>query len=987
MLFERWKIRLPLTRKLVKVWQTHSLATQALLRLTGGVTIAVLASTTASYFYMFSLLDSQSKQQLERYVFERSQKEARLFSLAEDNLKLVKQELMYRLRQTGNQDPKAEFDRLFVKYPDGVTRDRLGVGDYRRKATLFLDDEVVVNADVRRRVITFYNLANSYGPAWNNRFPNLYFLAPENFSVGYWPSFDWAKEATADFYEPGEEYFYISTAKYNPEHKTVWTGLYYDSVFEQWMVSAVSPVYLGKRHIVTVGNDVRLSDLIGRTVNESLPGTYNIIFRGDGSLIAHPELMNEIQKGEGKFNLLSFKDKHLKDIYQLVKKNFKEQKNSGSGVEIIDNTSDNEYLAVTKLSGPDWYFVTVFPKEILSRQVAETSRFIFLLGFFALAVEVLILSVILRREISLPLQNLAVATEKIARGNLDVEIDESADNELGRLASSFNQMAKQLHESFAKLAKTNTDLEARVEERTSQLKEAKEAAETANRAKSEFLANMSHEIRTPLNGILGYAQILQISRTITEKERKGLNIIQQCGSHLLTLINDILDLSKIEARKLELHPTDIDLLSFLEGVAEIFSIRAEQQKIAFIHRFDPHLPSGVSVDEKRLRQVLINLLGNAVKFTDHGAVTFTVKVVDGAQALMEQLNPQGFSDCDRQSPKVKIRFQVQDTGIGIDPKQIDRIFEPFEQLGEHHRQEQGTGLGLPICQKIIALMGSRIEVTSQVGRGSTFAFELELPVVEVEQFSPEARFPQQRTIIGFKGEKRKVLVVDDRWENRSVIINLLQPLGFEVVGAANGQQGLAKARQWRPDLIISDLVMPAMDGFELIRQLRRLPELKGVVIIASSASVFQADEYRSISAGANQFLPKPISAEMLLETLRLLLGVEWVYESQEDGSQEGEEGSLSSTPESIPGVAEKILPPPMEILNQLDSHLKKGDLDGVLETLARLEGQDNHSGPFVREVRLLAEDFQVKELRNLIQQLILGTFLPPQTQNIENMDR
>jgi signal transduction histidine kinase len=484
---------------------------------------------------------------------------------------------------------------------------------------------------------------------------------------------------------------------------------------------------------------------------------------------------------------------------------------------------------------------------------------------------------------------------------------------------------------------------------------AKEAADKANQAKSEFLANMSHEVRTPLNGILGYAQILQTSKNLNEKDRKGLNIIHQCGTHLLTLINDVLDLSKIEARKMELYSTSFHFPSFLQGVAEIFSIRAEQKKLSFICQFDPDLPHGVYVDEKRLRQVLINLLGNALKFTTHGAVIFNVKIIE--KSLKSDLDP---------ARTFKIRFQIEDTGVGISPEYLEKIFMPFEQVGDLNNQAQGTGLGLAISQKILALMESRIQVTSHGGEGSVFWFDLEFP--EVLDWNQSARISQRGTIIGVEGRKRKILVVDDRWENRSVALHLLQPLGFEIQEAMNGQEGLDKAAEYRPDLILADLVMPVMDGFEFIRRLRKDADLQDTCIIASSASVFEAEQCASIAAGANEFLPKPISADGLLEMIRSLLDLKWVYEADGEMENPKVQNTFSEISGNLSQSSDAMLIPSAEVIERLYKHTKKGDLDSIVEEADQLEQEAAKFKPFAEELCRLAEGFQIKQLQQFIEQ-------------------
>ena len=470
-----------------------------------------------------------------------------------------------------------------------------------------------------------------------------------------------------------------------------------------------------------------------------------------------------------------------------------------------------------------------------------------------------------------------------------------------------------------------------------ELQRAKEAAETASRAKTEFLANMSHELRTPLNGILGYAQILKRDTTLTDAQQSGVDIMQRSGEHLLMLINDILDLSKIEAQKLEIQPTTFFLPDFLGAIADLIHIRAEQASLAFHYEPAGELPKVVFGDEKRLRQVLLNLLGNAVKFTERGRVTLKV----------------GY---DRSKSNNKLlKVQVVDTGIGIPSEHLEEIFKPFRQVSDRSRQVEGTGLGLAITKRLVALMGGNLSVTSTPDQGSIFSFSLPLPEKEPDTL-PSPRDP--RHIIGIKGDPKHVLVVDDKWENRSVVANILAPLGFRVSEARNGSEGLTKALEDRPDMILMDLVMPVMDGFESTRRIRKTSELKAVIIIALSASVFEENRRKSHQAGCNDFLPKPLRAESLLEKIHEYLGLEWVYETERPTVSPKKERDKT------------FVSPPSEELAPLREAVKKGRILAIREHIDRIDQLGPSYVHFVAELRRLTKGYQLKQLTEFLNQYL-----------------
>ena len=520
------------------------------------------------------------------------------------------------------------------------------------------------------------------------------------------------------------------------------------------------------------------------------------------------------------------------------------------------------------------------------------------------------------------------------------------ETEFGILRLFANRAAAELkrHGHALRLADANTQLQhtnaalrrevATRLEMEQQLEKASRAAEAANQAKSQFLAHMSHELRTPLNGILGYAQLLQRDDTLTPDQLHSVGVIEHSGEHLLTLINDLLDLAKIEAGRLDVQSTTIDLPQLLRHVVDLASVRARQAGIGFTFHLEADLPAQVRGDERALRQILLNLLGNAVKFTKAGGVEFRVTRSGSAGGVCE------------------LRFEIHDTGRGIAAADLERIFAPFERADGQGRTE-GTGLGLAITDRLVKALGGRITVTSDVGQGSTFTVTLPFRA----DFEGDARYRSEQRITGYEGPRRRVLVIDDDAANCELVARILTDVGFEVQQATNATDGLRAVNgKQPPDLIATDLAMPGLSGLDFTRQVRASAAQREfpIVAISASASVFTREE--ALAAGCSDFVAKPLRAEELLSTVGRLLSLTWQTLHVRPPAPREEPARTSGL------VVDRAR------AYELYDLAMKGD---VRELLARAEdasANDPAAAPVYQEVQRLARQFDFKGVRRVLDQ-------------------
>lgn len=605
-------------------------------------------------------------------------------------------------------------------------------------------------------------------------------------------------------------------------------------------------------------NATQLSQTIHPTVFRDTG--YFIVMTQRGKLVSYPPDMGKVRQSYRSIPALAA-------IWPLL------QKDTAGLFQ-----SNGQYWAYQRIPSTQWIMLAVVPESVVSWPVLAIT-----LNGAGIAAIVLALVVIgfvqfLNHRLKPVLDECyRLEAEDFQRSiRLGQTLDEQNATQQNRLFSfSHLDELEILQQVFwrvtAQLKTSFDDLELRVAKRTAQLDEARQSAENAkevaiaaNQSKSQFLANMSHELRTPLNAILGFAQLMNRETLLNKDHGENLQIIIRSGQHLLSLINDILDMSKIEAGRVSLYKSDFNLFKVLDSVKEILSLRANVKELKFIFNNADNLPTFINTDEKKLHQVLLNLLGNAVKFTASGFVSLSVEIDDVT------VMPHDVSHY--------LRFVVEDSGSGIAADELPTLFETFVQTDSGRKAEQGTGLGLSISRKFVELMGGRIQVSSTLGQGSRFEFTIPVGLSTADAQPRQA--PVQRVIGLVKPHLRyRILVVDDHPENRKLLVKLLQPIGFEVKEAANGQEAIACWEMWHPHLIWMDMRMPVLSGLNATQHIKAHPQGQSTVVIALTASALSEEIPSFKSAGCNDFVRKPFLEYEIFDKISQHLNVEYTFET------------------------------------------------------------------------------------------------------------
>jgi signal transduction histidine kinase/CheY-like chemotaxis protein len=799
-----------------------------------------------------------------------------------------------------------------------------------------------------------------------------------------------------DDYNPLEEEWYEDVLKTG---KLSWNPIFsWDEFPEILSIPITYPLYDENNNLrVILGVDLLLDGIRDFLRNlEISPSAKIFIIEGDGAIVAsssEEDPYTLVEEEVQRLKASESSDPLIRETYRVLQERFQEIDQIDRLQNLaFDWQGDGRFVRVTPWQdelGLDWLVVLVVAESDFMGQIQANTRNTILLcsAAFILAVG---LGWLTSRWIVLPIQSLNASAQEIAKGQWDKIVEIERADEVGQLAKSFNMMAKQLQGSFA-------TLEQRVEERTAELAEAKKAAEVANEAKSTFLANMNHELRTPLNAILGFSQILTRSQRLASDLQENVNTINRSGEYLLELVNQVLDLSKIEAGRTVLNDSNFDFYLLLDELEDMFQMRAEAKGLQLLCERENNVPRYLRCDLLKLRQVLVNLLSNAIKFTSEGGVSLRVqspalsiinyqlsiinkeeKATNNQQTTNNQQpitnNQQPITN--NQQP-ITIQFEIEDTGAGVDPEEFPKLFEAFVQTQAGLDSREGTGLGLPLARKFIEMMGGEIAVISRgkafapgktQGRdlivealptqGTLFKFSIRATPIEAKAID---RRDRDRRVIALAPEqpRYRLLITDDRETNRQLLLKLLAPLGFELKEAHNGAEALEICQSWQPHLIFMDLRMPVMDGYEANRQIKAMMKGQAPKIIAITASILE--EERAAIAGSifDDFTRKPFRATTIFDKLTKHLGVRYIYEAKQPTPSKPIATALS---EEEAKLALETLPQTWR--NQLQEAANHLDDEGILQLIAEIEPQHPQ---LARTLSDLTQKLRFDAIFNLIQ--------------------
>jgi signal transduction histidine kinase len=706
------------------------LARSTLIKMGARIAVVIVLSTLFSYLHMLHTLRTEALAQLEQHVSERGQREQAIFVLAEDNHAVLKKALTERIRSLSLEELKARFDQLFVLLPDGTIRNRPEGFDGTRMASVLVPQGVVVDDELRRRILASYDVLNQYGPAFHTRFIDTYITLSEGPLIVFWPTRpNWGQEAAPDYPSITSDYYLIGLPEQNPQRRTVWSAVYEEEVSKHLMVSSTTPLDMEGRQVGTIHHDVPLAELVARTTDDHLPGAYNVIVRDDGQFITRPpELKTEANR-----------------LFERVK-------NHPPGQRVLELPESDEYLALARLEGPDWNFITVLPESVVARPAFQAARYVLLLGVLSLMLELAIMYWVLRQQISRPLLAFTQATDRVASGDFKVELATDREDELGQLASAFQAMANQVQQREEALRQANESLEQRVEERTRELKEVHlQLVQTARQAgMAEVATNVLHNVGNVLNSVYTSAQIAKerLSELKLEQVSRVTSMLQENQSHLSTFLTQDARGRHVMPFLTRLGQNLVDerkeLISLLDDVGRYTEHIGDIVKVQQSYARTPRLQEPVNMEglvEDALRINEAGLVRHKVKVerhlaplptitTDkHKVLMILVNLVSNAKYAMDETpEAERLLTVTVEPPTTeRVRIVIQDKGMGIAPEMLTRIF----QYGFTTRQE-GHGFGLHSSALAAQELGGTLTAHSDgPNRGATFT--LELPYQPVQE--------------------------------------------------------------------------------------------------------------------------------------------------------------------------------------------------------------------------------------------------------------